>query len=312
MKKRLMQGVYFCRDFGKRIAEQDVMGLSAEMSYHFVLSIFPFIIFLVATAGFLASPQLVTSMIDRAASFLPGDAGAAFSGPMRDILTTRRPGLLSVGAIGALWTASGGIQTIMKGLNAAHLVKENRSFFVKTLVKLGLTLFLAAAILLGTAVIIGAGAVATGLAIAGLPGWVRLAAGIGGPVAAFCLWVLTVAVIYWKAPALKKHPFKLITPGALVFALGWIGGTLLFGWYVSNFASYNRVYGSIAGIIILMIWAFWSGFLLLAGGMINALVEERRKARRPLRRDEQGREEQPEEEQPVHELRRSGGQRRAA
>jgi membrane protein len=272
-------------DLVKRIGEADLPGLSAEMSYRFLFALFPFVLFIVALAGFFGNEEMALSVVERMRETMPEQAAAILAGPVQQVLTTQRADLLSIGAITALWGASGVMGTIMKGMNRTHQVTDNRKFLVKNVVQVSLTLFLAVLLLVAVAAVF-----VTQMTVAsfGLGRFQATLASIAGPLLALLILILGVSIIYWRAPALEYHPFKLITLGAVAFAVGWVVATFLFSWYVAQFGQYNAMYGSIGVVIILLLWAYLSSFLLLLGETLNAVLEERRQARVPLQRDAQG------------------------
>lgn len=281
---------HFGMDLIKRVGEADLPGLSAEMSYRFLFALFPFILFIVALAGFFGSEEMALTVVARMRETMPEQAAAILAGPVQQVITTQRADLLSIGAIAGLWGASGVMGTIMKGMNRTHQVTDNRNFLVKNVVKVGLTLFLAVLLLLAVAAVFVAQVVVANFAISGLGPFQATLTSIAGPLVALLILIFGVSIIYWKAPALEYQPFKLITLGAVVFAVGWVVATVLFSWYVSQFGRYNQLYGSIGGVIVLLLWAYLSSFLLLLGAALNAVLEERLQARVPLRRDAQGEE----------------------
>jgi membrane protein len=277
-------------DLIKRIGEADLLGLSAEMGYRFLFALFPFILFIVALAGFFGSEEMALTVVERMRETMPEQAAAILAGPVQQVITTQRGDLLSIGAVAALWGGSGIMGTIMKGMNRTHQVTDNRNFLVKNAVKVSLTLFLAVLLLVAAAAVFVAQVVVAGFGIFDLGPFQATLASIAGPLVALLILIFGVSIIYWKAPALEYQAFKLITLGAVVFAVGWVVATVLFSWYVSRFGQYNELYGSIGGVIVLLLWAYLSSFLLLLGGALNAVLEERLQARVPLRRDAQGEE----------------------
>jgi membrane protein len=270
----------FGMDLVKRIGEADLPGLSAEMSYRFLFALFPFILFLVALAGFFGSEEMALTVVARMRETMPEQAAALLAGPVQQVITTQRADLLSIGAIAALWGASGIMGTIIKGMNRTHQVTDNRNFLVKNVVQVGLTLFLAVLLLLAVAAVFVAQVVVASFGIFGLGPFQATLASIAGPLVALLILIFGVSIIYWKAPVLEYHPFKLITLGAVVFGVGWVVATVLFSWYVSQFGRYNEMYGSIGGVIVLLLWAYLSSFLLLLGAALNAVLEERRQVQR--------------------------------
>jgi membrane protein len=290
MKEQLHGVRQLGMDLFKRIGEADLSGLSAEMSYRFLFALFPFILFLVALAGFFGSEEMALAVVERMQETMPEQAAAILAGPVQQVITTQRPGLLTIGAITALWGASGVMGTIVKGMNRTHQVTDNRNLLVKNVVTVNLTLFLAVILLVAVAAVFVARVVVASFARFGLGPFEATLTSIAGPLVALLILIFGVSIIYWRAPALEHHPFRLVTVGAVVFAVGWVVATVLFSWYVAQFGQYNAMYGSIGGIIILLLWAYLSSFLLLLGGALNAVLEERRQARVPLQRDAQGEE----------------------
>jgi membrane protein len=290
MKEQLHGVRQLGMDLLKRIGEADLSGLSAEMSYRFLFALFPFILFLVALAGFFGSEEMALTVVERMQETMPEQAAAILAGPVQQVITTQRADLLSIGAITALWGASGVMGTIVKGMNRTHQVTDNRNLLVKNVVTVNLTLFLAVILLVAVAAVFVARVVVASFGRFGLGPFEATLTSIAGPLVALLILIFGVSIIYWRAPALEYHPFRLVTVGAVVFAVGWVVATVLFSWYVAQFGQYNAMYGSIGGIIILLLWAYLSSFLLLLGGALNAVLEERRQARVPLQRDAQGEE----------------------
>ena len=178
-------------------------------------------------------------------------------------------------------------------MNRTHKVTKSRTFLRKTVTQVVITLFLTAMLLLAVAAVIVTQVVIGVLGVFDLGPTLSIIARVAGPLAAFAVLLFGIAVIYWKAPALDAPPFKPLSVGALFFAVGWTAGALVLSWYISEFGSYNQVYGTIGGVMVLLIWAYWTSFFLLLGGAINAVLEERQGTRVPLERDGQGRESRP-------------------
>jgi membrane protein len=275
----------YSMDLFHRVTEADVMGLSAEMSYRFLFALFPFILFMVSLAGFFGTEETALTVVVWMQETMPPQAATILEQPVREVIASQRLDLLSIGAIAALWAASGVMGAIIKGMNRIHRVRDGRNFLMKNVMKVALTLFLVAVLLTAVAAVFFTQVLVAGLGALNLGPLAGMLATIAGPLAAFIILTLGVSVVYWKAPALGDHPYKLVTVGALVFAAGWVVATVIFSWYVARFGNYNEIYGSIGGIIILMLWAYMSSFLLLLGATVNALTEERVGALHPQERD---------------------------
>lgn len=287
----MQERLQFGKDLVGRVGQADVAGLSAEMSYRFILALFPFILFLVALAGFFGAEGMAMTVVNWMQQAMPAQAAQMLEEPVRQVIITQRPDLLSVGIIGAFWGASAMMATVMKGMNRIHQVADNRNLIQKNVVKVALTLFMAAILLVAVASVFIAQVAVGTLGVFGLGAVQAALANLAGPLVAFLVLAFGVSVIYWKAPSLENHPYKIITPGAIAFGVGWVVATVLFGWYVAQFGNYNEIYGSIGGFIILLLWAYITSFVLMLGAVLNALIEERHEAREPIRRDEHGREE---------------------
>ena len=202
------------------------------------------------------------------------------------VLGETRPGLLTIGALGALWAATGGIGALQTSLNAAYDVPETRNFFAKTGVAVGLTLLGSAGILVAFVTIVG-GSLLTqeAVRILGVPaGTLDTIALLRWPLM-LVLVALAVAILLRFAPNVAV-PFRWPMVGGLVFAVGWVVATALFALYVANFANYSNTYGALGGVVVLMLWFYLTAvMLLLAAELTSLLVKdhapERIAARQP-------------------------------
>lgn len=262
----------------REVVNDDITGLSAELAYRFFLSLFPFVIFVTALGGFVAQKLDVGNPVGEIMSHLgqsvPPDAAAVIEKQLQAIVGTNGAGLLSVGILGAVWAASSGFRTVMKAMNRAYDVKETRAFWKQYALSIGLTL-LAGSSVIAAFVLLVVGQVA-GSRIADAAGLSDL----WGIVVDFARWpvaivlVLTaVAFLYWAAPNITL-PFRWVTPGSVVFVIGWLGATYVFSLYVSHFGSYNKTYGTLGGVVVLMLWFYLISFILLLGAEINRVIDE--------------------------------------
>ncbi len=258
----------------KRIGSDDVSGLAAELAYRFFLSLFPFFIFLAAVGSFIARLFGIENPTDKVMELIgqsvPSDASSVLRKQIDHVISNQNAGLLSVGIVGAVWAASSGFGTLMKGFNRSYEVQETRALWERYALRLGFTLLAGVTIILAFLL----------LFVGELYGFkIADKIGLGSELALFLFvirWPVVIALIlvamaflYWAAPN-AELPFKLITPGALVFTALWLVGTYLFGLYVANFSSYNATYGALGGIVVLLIWFYWTAFLMLLGAEINA------------------------------------------
>ena len=261
------------RGVAGRVRARNIHERAAALSYYFLFALFPALLFLAAIVGSLPGGSLLDHLMRYVTRVLPKDAAMLVSRTLGEVVTGAGPGLVSLGAVGALWGASTGMTSIMTALNVSRGVIDDRKWWERRLIALGLTLgfslFTVTALFLlvfgewiGEAV---AGAI--GLGAAFTQGW-RLAQ---WPVATLC--VLTgITLVYSVAPA-RRPPWRSVSPGSVVAITGWL--TMSFGLrlYVRFFDTYNATYGSIGGVILLMLWLYLSSLLLLVGAEINAVIE---------------------------------------
>lgn len=270
--------------YGKTKAD-DVAGAAAELAYRFFLALFPFIIFIAALGGFAADLFNVANPSDEIMAqlekSLPADAASVLRKQLDSVVAQRNVGLASAGFFGTLLAASGGVGTIMKSMNRAYGLPETRSFVKRNAVSLGLTLS-GGVLLLAASVLFIAGQI-YGLEIAdrlGMSNFAGHAFAFARWPAVFLLAVLATAAIYWAAPSARPQ-FRLVSPGALFFAVGWLGISYVFTLYVDHFGSYNATYGTLGGVVVAMVWFYITGYILLVGGELNAALSAA-KARRAV------------------------------
>jgi membrane protein len=280
MKTGLKVGGKDLADLGKKlfkhVGEDDVSGLAAEMAYRFFLAIFPFFIFLAALGGFVAGAINVENptdnVMDLIGDALPEETATVFRGELENVIEGQNPGLLSVGIIGTILAAAGGMNTVIKGFNRVHRVEETRKFWQKYALTIGMVVLAGAAIIAAFFLMVAGQvfgmAVAEEIGLGTIAG--RLFTLARWPVVAFML-LLAAAFLFWIAPNIKL-PFQLISPGAVVFVVIWLVATYAFGFYVSNFGQYNATYGALGAVVILLLWFYLSSFVLLIGAEINSLI----------------------------------------
>lgn len=256
----------------KDFLADDMPTYASALAYQAFFSLFPFLLFLIALVGFLQLPQFFSWLEQQAAVLLPAEAMDEVL-PVIAQLQGQKAGLLSVGILVALWSASGGIRSAMHALNVAYDVREGRPTWKLVALSLLYTAGLAALLLLA------AGLMVTGPSVmgwlAGLIGleevFVTLWTWLRWPVAIF-LMALVVALVYYVAPDVKQK-FRFISPGSVLAVVVWIAASVGFGFYLRNFANYNAMYGSIGAIIILLLYFYLSSAVLLFGAELNAVIE---------------------------------------
>ena len=269
-------------ELGRRLWDEsqkdELLGRAAQLSYYALLALFPALIFLTALMGLFSVQSFMPELMSYLRNVLPADAlsmVAAVSDPggRRGELN-----ILSLGALGALWASSSGVTAIMDALNVVFGVKEDRRPFWRVrLTAIVLTIGLAGFVIMSLALVLYGPTI--GRWIADLMGFDVVFTWIWNvlqwPVIA-TLMLIVVAAIYHICPDRRYKRWRWVTPGSVFAVLMWLLVSLGFKAYVDNFGDYNKVYGSIAGVIVLMLWFYWSGMVLLLGGEINAEIERRR------------------------------------
>lgn len=254
-----------------RVQEDDVATVAAALAYYFFLSLFPLLIFVLTLASVLPIEGLEAWILANAERSLPPDAYGIVQRTVDGLLAEPRGGLLSLAMLLALWTSSAAFAATMNGLNRAYRVEDERSWWRARLYAVGLTLMLSLLMILAFVLTI------FGTQLQGLIG---AAFGPAAETAAlFTRWIVTilavvlvVAAIYYAAPAVEKD-WQWIRPGSVLFVLGFSATSAAFSFYVDRFGAYDRTYGSLGAVIVLLFWLYLLAFFLLLGGELNAMLE---------------------------------------
>jgi membrane protein len=265
------------RELASRVWEEiwkdEVTDRAAALAYYFLFALFPTLLFLTVLLGLLPIPGLMDRLLQYGDQALPSDAASIVRRTWAEIARGARGGLLSIGVLTALWAASNGMASIMNALNVAYDVKDTRPWLKRRLLAVLLTFgfavfILAALVLLVFGPHIGA-AVAIQLGLGALFPWLWTALNI--TIVIFCVLV-GIALVYYLAPAVEQH-WRWVTPGSLVGLTLWLAMSWGLRMYVARFGNYNATYGSIGGIMLLMLWLYLTGIVLLVGAEINAEIE---------------------------------------
>jgi membrane protein len=255
----------------QEFSADDMITYAAALSYHVFFSLFPFVIFLLALLGVLNFTSLFDWLIKQSQTVLPGQASGLVKNIVSQIRGQAASGLLSFGAILALWSASAAVRAAMHALNVAYDT-EDRAVWKKYPLSILYTLVLAVLVIAAVGLIVLGSTVAQWFGqLVGLGSlfvtmwtWLRI------PVAVV-LMMLILALVYYLFPK-TDQPFRFITPGAIIAVIVWVAASLGFSWYVKNFASYSATYGAVAAVIVLLLYFFISAAIMLFGAEINAEV----------------------------------------
>lgn len=263
-------------DLGKRslkaFVAHDMATYAAALAYSALFSLFPFLIFLIAVLGFLHIPSFFTWLLDEGKRAFPASAFSLLQSTVDQVQGRASGGLLSIGAIAAMWGASAGVRALMNALNVAYGVEETRPVWKKYLLSVGYTIGFAALLTCVAALmLIGprpmdwlAGQIGLGNAFVtvwNLARWPVLVV----------LMMIVAALVYEVVPNVKQ-PFRLITAGSVVAVVLWLVASVGLSFYVSRFADYNATYGSLGGVVVLLFYLYISSAVLLLGAEVNAAI----------------------------------------
>ncbi|MBO0960678.1 YihY/virulence factor BrkB family protein [Neobacillus sp. MM2021_6] len=259
-----------------RIEEDDLPGLSAQLAYFFLLSLFPLLIVIFTLLPYFPIPH--QDMLGMIKDFAPAEAIELIEKNVNEIMTHRNGGLLSFGIIGTIWSASNGINAVVRAFNKAYNVKESRSYIVSRGMAIVLTFAMIFVFLL--AIVLPIFGREIGLFLFSKLGYtsefIKIWSTLSWLVSAIILFLIFTG-LYWIAPNVRLR-CRSAFPGAIFATLGWILSSIGLSFYVGNFSNYSLTYGSIGTIIILMIWLYISAFIIIIGGEINAFYSEKNRS----------------------------------
>ena len=257
----------------KETSADDCLGLAAQLAYYFFLALFPAVLFLLALASFFPLTNFIDDIVRTLRPIAPADVLSLLEEQLRRLSNADSGGILTIGILGALWSSSAAVVAITGSLNRAYDVEEGRPWWKVRLTAIGLTIVLAFFLLASFTLIIAGPTLAEyfasslGLGAAFEWGWKILQWPL-----AFLLVSTAIGLVYYFAPDVEQD-WGWITPGAVIGTLLWILVSLAFKVYVANFADYNATYGAVGGVIVLMLWFYMSGLVILVGAELNAEIE---------------------------------------
>ncbi|WIY82573.1 YihY/virulence factor BrkB family protein [Propionimicrobium sp. PCR01-08-3] len=269
---------YVLRTTVREFTADKCLDLAGNLTYRTVLALFPALIALVSILSLFGQSGSVSDVMTQAEELIPADVWETVEGPLEAVLTAPAPGIgLILGLLTALWTASGYIKAFGRAMNTIHDVPEGRGF-----IKLNVQMYLLTALVLLLA--------AVALMIFVLSGPVAQAVGqaLGLGNTAIVVWdivkwvvlagivIFVVALLYYATPNVRQPKFRWMSIGAAIAIVLAILASAAFFFYVANFGSYNATYGTLAGVIILLLWIFIINTVLLFGAEVDSEVERGR------------------------------------
>ena len=263
----------------KEMNEDHVMAFAGNLTYKGLFAVFPFFTFLLSLLGIFNADNLVKTTVDQLSGVVPESATSFVEDQLLGITNSQAESAFTFGAIVsitlALWGVSGSFRSVMEAMNVMYSVEEDRPFWKVY----GLSIFMSLAVvvlLVGALVLVVFGE-PIGVAVADLVGlgsvFATLWSILQWPVVA-CVVLFAFSLIYYFAPATKQR-FRWISPGSIIAFVFWLLFSLAFSLYASSIGgdSYNETYGSLAGIIVLMLYVYYSALIMLIGAEMNQVIE---------------------------------------
>lgn len=268
------------KELGKRvwkeIQEDEVFGRAAELSYYFLLALFPFLILITSVIGLVLGSGTGTrhQLFNYLAQVMPPSAFQLINTTIQEVASASSGGKLSFGVLATLWAASNGMGAITTSLNVAYDLKETRPWWKQRLTAMGLTIALSVFIISALLLVLAGSSIAD---------WLASHFGFGStfpliwkilqwPVVVGCL-IFAFALIYYFAPDFHEQKWTWLTPGAAIGVVLWLLVSVAFRVYLHFFDSYSATYGSLGAVIVLMLWLYFTGCAVLIGGEINSEIE---------------------------------------
>lgn len=258
------------------ISDDNMFGRAAELSYYFLLALFPLLIFLTSVIGIVLGSGSGTrhALFNYLARIMPPSAFQLLDTTMLEVTQSSGGGKISFGLLAALWAASNGMSAITVSLNVAYDATETRPWWKQRLVAIGLTLALSVIIIAALILVVAGGNIAEHVADAyGFGSQFAVAWKIVQWPVVFAVMIFAFALIYYLAPDRHEQSWQWLTPGAVIGVVLWLVVSLGFRVYLQFFDSYNKTYGSLGAVIILMLWLYFTGAAVLIGGEINSEIE---------------------------------------
>ncbi len=259
------------------LKDDNLTDWAAALTYYGLLSLFPALIALVSILGLLGDPKSTTSTITEVIDSIgPKSAAQTFAGPVESIASDRRAaGFAFVfGLAVALWSASGYVGAFIRASNVIYETEEGRPFWRLRPLQIAVTLamvLMAAMLMLGlvlTGPLVDAVARPIGVGSSAVTLW-----NIAKWPAMAAVFVAMVSILYYASPNAKIRGFRWVTPGSLIAIAAWGIASAGFAFYVANFGSYDKTYGTLGGLIVLLVWLWITNLAILAGHELNAELE---------------------------------------
>ena len=256
----------------KEVIDDDCMSIAAQLAYYFALALFPALLFVVALASYLPFP-VVNDIVGALEPIAPPEVLTIIRKQLESIVAGEATSLLTIGILGALWSSSGAMTSILSAINRAYDIPDTRPWWKIRLTAVALTIALVVFVVLSFALIVAGPDAGQWLA-----GWFGLSDAFDTaweimrwPLI-FTLATTGIAIVFYYAPDADQD-WVWITPGSILTTLLWVLFSTGFRFYVTRVGDYAATYGALAGAAILLLWLYFTGLALLIGGELNSEIE---------------------------------------
>jgi membrane protein len=268
------------RQLGKKVGaginDDNLLGRAAELAFNFILALFPLLLFLLAIFGIFAShgTTLKADLLQHLSAMLPPAAFQVINHTITEVSQKAGNGKITFGLVLTLWFASGGIASMISGMNGAYEVRESRSWFKVRGISVVLTIVISILIILALAAILAGSFVAQTVGVHyhlgefTIVGW-----RVAQIIVALAFVTFSFSLLYYYGPDLEEQHWYWITPGSIIGVLLWIAASFGFRAYLHYFNTYGKTYGSLGAAMILLMWLYITGMAFLIGAEINAQIE---------------------------------------
>ena len=263
----------FRRTLKEAFWEDNCLGMAAQLAYYFFFALFPALLFLVAVASYFPVATLIDDMFKTLGGFAPPEVLSIITDQLKKISMGKQGGLLTFGMLVTLWSSSGAMTAIIDTLNRAYDIDEGRAWWKVRLTAIALTVGVSLFILASFALVTVGPTFAERIAE-----WMRLGPAfewswkiLQWPVVFTLVSAAIAGVYYWGPDA--EQDWVWLTPGAVTATMLWILASLGFKYYVANMGNYTETYGAIGAFMVLMLWFYISGLVILLGAEMNAEIE---------------------------------------
>lgn len=267
IKKNII--LFMIAEIKSRFKYHNISAYGAQLAYFFLLSLFPFLIFLIAILSLFSLS--LDGALDTLSKVAPKEAIIIINDYVKTLLPSRSINVLSISFLATIWSASRAVNALINGLNNAYEVQETRGFIRKRILAIFFTILVAVSIVLALTIpTMGMDFLLWVSKYIALSDFVIKAWYYSRWLIITFILYLVLGLLYFAAPN-KTLKFADIIPGTVFAIFGWIAISLGFSYFVNNFRNYTFIYGSLGAIIVLMVWLYLSGVILIIGGEMNSL-----------------------------------------